>query len=278
MLQSRNYAPPSDLAPFVRQLFVFRANLPDDYRVTDQLVSESAMIRLVLRGDWSARFGQADWCKKGPAILFGPNSRGFSVCARGGFIVVGVALRASGWAALFEAKADNFIDDMFALEDIWGSGVADLCRDLIADNPDDDVIVSAIENCVRDRLKVVGNYIVDPVMARFEKMAILDSTTRVADVAERLGLSGRALERRCAATFGLSPKAILRRSRFLDMAAAVRGFSDPSAKERAALRFSDQSHLNREFRHFIGLTPGQFERVQTPLLNAVLKLRHDGLN
>jgi len=34
--------------------------------------------------------------------------------------------------------------------------------------------------------------------------------------------------------------------------------------------------LNCEFRYFIGMTPGQFEKAQTPLLNAVLKLREDG--
>lgn len=277
MLESRNYAPPPDLAPYVRQLFVFRANLPDEYLVIDQLISENAMIRLILRGDWSARFGDEPWRKKGPAILFGPNSRGFTARVHGAFVVVGVALRASGWAALFEAKADNFTDDMFALEDIWGECVEDLCCDLMTNAPDDDVIVAAIEDCVRTRLKTMGNYSIDPAMAQFETMAITDSTMRVTDAADQLGLSGRALERRCAATFGLSPKAILRRSRFLDMASAFRGFSDPGAEERAALRFSDQSHLNREFRHFIGLTPGQFERVQTPLLNAVLKLRYDGL-
>jgi AraC-like DNA-binding protein len=94
-------------------------------------------------------------------------------------------------------------------------------------------------------------------------------------VAERLGLSARALERRCCATFGLTPKAVLRRSRFLDMATAVRGISDPGEEERAALRFSDQSHLNREFRYFIKMTPGAFEKTPTPLLNAVLQLRQD---
>lgn len=278
MLESRNYAPPPDLAPFVRNSFVFRANLPADYIVLDQLVSESAMIRLILKGDWWARYDEGAWRKKGPAILFGPNSRGFSVRSHGPFVVVGVALRASGWAGLFEAKADSFTDDMFALDDIWGDCARALCDDLLTGSPDDASVIAAIENCVRKRLATLNNYAVDPAMAQFEKIARDDSTMRVADAAEELGLSGRALERRCAATFGMSPKAILRRSRFLDMATAVRGISDPGAEERAALRFSDQSHLNREFRHFIGLTPGQFERVQTPLLNAVLKLRHDGLS
>jgi AraC-like DNA-binding protein len=98
---------------------------------------------------------------------------------------------------------------------------------------------------------------------------------RVGDAAETLGLSLPALKRRCQANFGLTPKSVLRRSRFLDMAAAIRGISNPGDEERAALRFADQSHLNREFRHFINMTPGTFEKAQTPLLDAVLKLRED---
>jgi len=42
------------------------------------------------------------------------------------------------------------------------------------------------------------------------------------------------------------------------------------------LRYFDQSHLNREFRHFFGMTPGQFEKATTPLFTAGLKLRADG--
>ncbi|MEP6786068.1 MAG: helix-turn-helix domain-containing protein [Sphingomonadales bacterium] len=278
MLQSRNYAPPPDLAPFVRQFFVFRAQLPADYVLIDRLISESAMIRLLLAGEWSAQMSGEDWRSEGPAVLFGPNSRGFMVRVKGPFSVVGVALRPSGWAALFEAKADGFADAMLDLSAIWGNHVAQLCHDLIRTTPDDATVVEAIETCVRERLATLGNHSVDPAMATFETMAREDSTMRVADAADQLGLSGRALERRCCATFGLTPKAILRRSRFLDMAAAVRGISDPGEEERAALRFSDQSHLNREFRHFIDMTPGQFEKAQTPLLNAVLKLRHDGLS
>lgn len=278
MLESRNYPPPRDLAPFVRQSFVFRAELPAEFTLKDTLVSESAMIRLVLGGDWYARFDGGEWRKRGPAILFGPNSRGFEVKVQGSFVVVGVALRPSGWAGLFEAKADSFADDMFPLSDLWGSCIDDLCETLLSGSPDDGVVVAAIEKCIRERLSTLGNYSSDATMAKFEIMARDDSTMRVTEVAETLDLSARALERRCCATFGMTPKAILRRSRFLDMAAAVRGISDPGEEERAALRFSDQSHLNREFRHFIGMTPGQFERAQTPLLNAVLKLRADGLN
>lgn len=277
MLQSRNYAPSVDLEPYVKQHFVFRAPLPDDFVLIDQLCSETPMIRVLLAGDWAAQFAPSDWRYEGPCILFGANSKCFGVRVRGAFTVVGVAVRPSGWRGLFCEKAAAFTDDMWQLDDIWG----DLSHRLFSEIRDagecDASIITAIEGVLRDRLRRVGTYAVDPQMAAFEAIAREDSTIRVADAAERVGLSDRAMERRCCATFGLTPKAILRRSRFLDMAAVFRGISDPDDEERAALRFSDQSHLNREFRHFVNMTPGAFEKAQTPLLNAVLKLREDGI-
>jgi AraC-like DNA-binding protein len=277
MLQSHNFAPPEDLLPFVRQFFVFHAALPHEYILVDRLISESGMIRVLLKGDWSARFGnEADWRTAGPAILFGGNSRSFAVRVSGPFTVVGVAVRPSGWGALFDCKASEASDNMVPLSDFWGSAADDLYQ-RTAEAPNDAGIVTAIESVLRARLKTVGSYISDPAIAQFETIARRDSTIRVGDAAIQLGLSARALERRCCASFGLTPKVVLRRSRFLDMATAVRGISSPGEEEKAALRFSDQSHLNREFRYFIGMTPGQFEKAQTPLLNAVLKLREDGL-
>jgi AraC-like DNA-binding protein len=278
MLESRNFHPPPDLAPFVRQLFVFRAALPEDFTLIDTLVSESAMVRVLLAGDWAAHFGHGDWRSEGPCLLFGANSRGVRVRVRGAFIVVGFSIRSSGWQALFREKASDFADDMIALEEVWGDPVTTLHSELDTCRDHDDAMIALIVSMLRRRLAAVGSYKYDREMTVLEDIAHTDSTMRVGEVGERLFLSPKALERRCCATFGMTPKAVLRRSRFLDMAAAVRGISDPDEEERAALRFSDQSHMNREFRHFVGMTPGQFEKAQTPLLNAVLKLRADGLS
>ncbi len=274
MLQSRNFAPSSDLAPYLRNHFVFRAALPADMELIDPLLSETAMLRVLLQGDWAAEFTPGIWQVEGPTILFGNNSRCFNVRVRGPFVVAGTAIRPSGWTALCNRKASEFADGMFAGRATWGEDADTLMQDIhAADN--DDAIVAVLEHFWRGQLAKFGNLPVDKTMVAFEAIANTDSTMRVADAADRVGLSPRALERRCCATFGLTPKAVLRRSRFLDMAAAVRGISDPGEEERAALRFSDQSHINREFRYFINMTPGMFEKTPTPLLNAVLKLRHD---
>jgi AraC-like DNA-binding protein len=275
MLQSRNYAPSPDLAPYVRNHFVFRAPLPADMELIDPLLSETAMLRVILQGDWAAEMTPGTWQVEGPSILFGNNSRCFNVRVRGPFVVAGTAIRPSGWPAISDRKADQFADGMFPAQVTWGDDADQLYREAAATGDDDAGIVEALERFWRAQLAKFGTLDTDPAMAAFEEITNTDSTMRVADAAERVGLSARALERRCCATFGLTPKAVLRRSRFLDMATALRGISDPGEDERAALRFSDQSHLNREFRYFIKMTPGGFEKASTPLLNAVLKLRHD---
>jgi AraC-like DNA-binding protein len=275
MLQSMNYAPSSELAPYIRNHFVFRAALPADMELIDPLLSETAMLRVILQGDWAAEMTPGTWQVEGPTILFGNNARCFNVRVRGPFIVAGTAIRPSGWTALCDQKADRFADGMFPASVAWGDDTDQLYREAAATDDGDRGIVAALEKFWRAQIVKFGTPDTDPTMAAFEDITNTDSTMRVGDVADQLGLSARALERRCCATFGLTPKAVLRRSRFLDMAAAVRGISDPGEEERAALRFSDQSHLNREFRYFINMTPGAFEKTPTPLMDAVLKLRQD---
>jgi AraC-like DNA-binding protein len=275
MLQSMNYAPSSDLAPYLRNHFVFRAPLPANMELIDPLLSETAMLRVILQGDWAAEMTPGVWQVEGPTILFGNNARCFNVRVRGPFIVAGTAIKPAGWPALCDRKASDFADGMYPGRVTWGDDADQLAEAAALASDEDQAIVAALETFWRRQLAKHGNVPADAAMAAFEEIANSDSTMRVADAADCVGLSARALERRCCATFGLTPKAVLRRSRFLDMAAAVRGISDPGEDERAALRFSDQSHLNREFRYFINMTPGAFEKATTPLMNAVLKLRQD---
>jgi AraC-like DNA-binding protein len=273
---SRSYPPSADLAGHIRRHYVFDARLPDDFLLIDKLLSETAIIRILLEGDWAAETGQDQWSHFGPIPLMGPNGIPWRVRVRGPFLVVGVALRPSGWAGFFREPASIVADTAIPLTDLWGD-LGRLLHQDVAAAGDDAAIVAAIEHGLRQRLATMDSPPPSPAVAAFERIARDDSTIQVAQAARQVGLSIRQFERQCHASFGHSPKVILRRSRFLDMAQAMRGFSEPSAEQLAALRYFDQSHLNREFRYFFELTPGQFEKVTTPLFTAGLKLRADGL-
>ena len=77
-------------------------------------------------------------------------------------------------------------------------------------------------------------------------------------LARELGVTARTLQRRFAASAGLSPKSLARIVRFQRVFAAWR--DDPQSLSRAALEsgYFDQSHLVRDFRDFAGAPPAGF--------------------
>ena len=274
MLLSRTFTPSPDLAPFVRRFYVFEATLPPEMVIEDFLLSETAFVRCLLRGKWEGEVAPGVWSQPGKTLFFGANKRPFKVRVQGSFEVIGIAIRPSGWRGLFEQSHGNFSDKLFHLQDVWGE-TANYLQDQIEQASSDDGKVAAMEDGIRRRLDEIGTRRVDEQIAKFEVFTRTDSGIKVEDAAREVGLSVRQLERRCHMTFGLTPKAVLRRSRFLDMASAMRGFSTASDADLAELRYFDQSHVAREFKRFTRMTPTKFANAVTPLQTAGLKLREE---
>lgn len=79
---------------------------------------------------------------------------------------------------------------------------------------------------------------------------------RVDDLARRLSMSERSVQRLAGTHVGMSPGALIRRRRLQEAAARVR--EDPGADVAsiaADLGYSDHAHLTREFRRVLGFTP-----------------------
>lgn len=276
MLSSRNYAPASKLLPFLRRFYIFDAKLPDSFELEDMLLSDNAFVRVLLKGNWQYLDPEGNWMPLSGAMVFGANARAIRVRVKGPFSVASFAVRPSAWPALFPICASKLADRIEPLADVWDPKVAaDMERDVL-NASNDETQVAVMTRAIEQQLELVGLNRIDPIVASFEAIARNDSTKRVEEAALLLGLSARQLERRCLAGFGMSPKAVLQRCRFLDMASAMRGLSNVDESELAALRYFDQSHLNREFRRYTGMTPGAFQRAVTPLFTASLQLRVEG--
>ena len=57
------------------------------------------------------------------------------------------------------------------------------------------------------------------------------------------------------------------------MASHLRGVADDSEAEALALRYYDQSHLIRDFQHFLEQTPMQFVMNPQPIFTLSLEVR-----
>jgi AraC-like DNA-binding protein len=278
MLRSRSYPPSAELNGIVARHYVFAVDLPDDYQMIDRVMAETAFVRIPLVGRWEVEQTPGVWTKGNFATFFGANASVMGVRNTGPFFVVGIAFCPAGWRVLFDEPASAYTDRMVPLDIAFGSDAAAITAIAASaraegSEADDAEVIGRIEAVLLTRAERNGRSNVDRDIAAFERIARNNSVIAIADAAAQIGISPRQLERKCLSAFGVSPKTVLRRSRFLDMAAAMRGLSAPSDEELAALRFYDQSHLNREFQRWCGMTPGQFAATPTPLLTAGLELR-----
>ena len=173
---------------------------------------------------------------------------------------VGVQLQPGAACLLFGAAANELAGRHFRLEDFWSRSV-DGARERLQEECDPTRRLQLLESLLARRLPRVRG--VHPAVAmalqRFAEQA------DVHDVVHESGYSHRRFIALFSEAVGLTPKLYCRVQRFQRALARV-------ARDRAstwvdlamAAGYSDQSHFNREFLEFAGVTPGEYRKILPP--------------
>jgi AraC-like DNA-binding protein len=82
--------------------------------------------------------------------------------------------------------------------------------------------------------------------------------TRVAELAEHVGVSERRLQRLVEQRIGLSPKWLIQRRRLHDAVEGLKAGTTSLAEMAARLGYADQAHFTHDFRTVTGMTPGEY--------------------
>ena len=82
--------------------------------------------------------------------------------------------------------------------------------------------------------------------------------TRVAELAEHVGVSERSLQRLVEQRIGLSPKWLIQRRRLHDAVEHLKSGAVSLAETAARLGYADQAHFTHDFRTVTGMTPGEY--------------------
>ena len=260
-------APAPDLSRHIARFFITRFDQPDDAVLEDFLLNEWGYIRVPIGDGWAMHDGR-EWVPYQGPLLFGAQRKPFRVRCRGPVAVAGFGIRPASWFTFCDRSANMVADRLESVTGEFGARLRWACADVVDHEQTfvrlEKVVRLMVEESVREP---------EPIAEQFETIARHDPARSVAGICETLGMPQQRLERRVRIFFGHMPKTVLRRSRFLDMAAVMRGLAVPAADELAAMRYYDQSHLNREFRHFAEMTPAQFRAARTPLLTAGIEVR-----
>lgn len=268
---SYSRAPARDLAPWIARLYVTVVDAPEAYQLSCGIFSDTAMLRVQLRGDWTADTADGRSEMGCAALYFGPQTLRMPITVRGSFTSVGLSFRAGACHALGKLKLDTMCDRLAPVEMLGMDGQE--WMNLFRDDGSPEEWCIAMEEAMRRLIARCGAAEPDPVAASVEAAAFTNPEITVARLAQQCGTEQRKLERLVRRDFGMPPKQVLRRARALDMASHLRGVADHDEAEALALRYYDQSHLIREFTALFGMSPRQFVDLPQPLMTLSLETR-----
>jgi AraC-like DNA-binding protein len=242
-----------------------------DAPVEELLFPEWANIRLLLDAGWSQTFGdgRVSTYAAPAALMSGVISRTARVRGAPGR-VVGVGFLPTGWAVFTALPACDYVDQIVPLSTFVGAAADDLLRDVLAAS-DDTAMVAALDAWF---LANMAGSEGDQALLVAAHEALLDPQVRsVAEWAERLGRSPRQLERLARTYFGMGPKILLRRQRFLRSFAAIREHPPGIWGRLIDPAYTDQSQFIRDFRYFMGMPPRAYFARDFAFMRAAGKAR-----
>lgn len=253
----RIYLPDERLRSFATFYYFVEANDP----LEDFLYPEWGNVRFSVRGSWAMRL--ADTYPDGPlqSALFGPTDHAESVVSSFGK-TVGFGLTPLGWERLIRMPADRLANRICDLDNLFGASGEEL-RQTLAGHDSDQEGVALFDEILLARLAATPE---NSESAITVDLVLRDRPIDVAAFASAAGVSAKTLGRTCRRVFGFGPKRLLRRQRFLDTLGTIRVTDKPEFSALIDPEYFDQSHFNREFREFMGLTPGDYLSAPRPLM------------
>ena len=183
--------------------------------------------------------------------------------ARAGFYIrdvstplcsVGAQLRPGAAQVLFGVDAGELSGQHTALEELWGAGAGSM-RDQLASTRSVAERLDVFEHLLAARLPTVRG--LHPAVA--QALQQFNGAASVSHVVRSAGISHRRFIALFSRSVGLTPKAYSRVLRFQDVLRRARIDGGRRLIDVAAASgYSDQSHFNREFREFAGVTPTEY--------------------
>jgi AraC-like DNA-binding protein len=266
----RYFLPAPSLRAMITTYYVLEVG--GDAPVEELLFPEWANIRLLLNAGWTQTFGdgRAVTHTAPAALMSGVISRSATVRGEPGRLV-GVGFLPAGWAVFTALPACDYVDDIVPLSTFIGTAAADgLLKNVLA-APDDAAMVAALDAWFVGHM--AGRKAAETLLVAAHE-ALLDPEVRsVAEWARRLDRSPRQLERLAQVYFGMGPKALLRRQRFLRSFAAIREQPPGVWGRMIDPGYVDQSQFIRDFRHFMGMAPGAYFARDFSFMRAAGKAR-----
>ena len=261
------FQPAPDLRRYVSFYYLFRVDLP---RIADVTRADVGQLRFMLEGRGDYTFGDGFVAATPEICLIGPSTAATHFAVDGPMVVFGAAILPAGWMTMVRSDATAHADRIEDGIAVFGAAMAD-ALDALRNAPTVADMVAIVDAVIRDLSRrsaappfwftqLTDDWLTD------------EANPAVDTLIERSGLSARHVERLAGRIYGAPPKLLARKYRAL-RAASLIGACDGAPDERMDDVFYDQSHAIREFKRFVGFTPGQLRRDPPPVMRLTRQRR-----
>lgn len=238
--------------------------------VRDLLPPDVSAISVPVSGRWAhAAIGEPDSQDETLPTLFGNTSKAHWADGESGTAFLAV-LFPLAWPKLLQMPADRFSNRVEPLAMVLGARADALDRAVkAADGFEarkqaanaffESLRAAAPPVPAAATIRAIGEALADPACASVEEMA------------QRAGVSQAKLARVARAAYGFPPKLLIRRARFRRMLHRMDAHTYADWRDYIDDQYVDQSHLIRDFRFFMGMSPRRYMALERPVVAAALE-------
>lgn len=285
-MQYCRYTPPAPLSAYVSCLWYSEGFTGSHARERLLPNGESGIVFDLRERDFRRSASGADAIKlaaleldaielDAPALFCGARTDCFVIATSAQERVAGIQFRAGGAFPFLAMPASEVAGATYELAAAWGQAAA-LLRERLLAAASVRAIFAILESELLARLE--RHHALHPaVLYATRQLSHAQHAARVADVTGQIGMSARRFGDLFRQQTGLTPKAFHRVRRFQQVLERLRGqrLAGP-ARETGGTSWTamaldcgyyDQAHFIHDFRHFSGMTPGEYVQVATPHLN-----------
>src|SRR5215510_7848456 len=254
----KNFSPLDTLKPFVEEISL----IENDSSETSFRILPDGSPTIILGLDKS-ELGN-DWLKPGRCSLAfgGVQTRTLKKRLPRGTTGVSVRFKINGAAPFFPIPLSEIANRHVHVNDLWPGASERLLESLFAaeNHPER---IALLQNALVNRLESCEEFSSIRIVRAAVKLAQQAGMRRVGDLAKRIGVSDRHLNRVFQNAVGISPKQFVRILRFQQVVKVARQNAALNWAEIAAdTEYYDQSHLIGEFKRLTGMTPAAFNNEQ----------------
>jgi AraC-like DNA-binding protein len=254
----KNFAPLDTLKPFVEEVSL----IENDSNETSFRILPDGSPTIIL-GLTKSGLGN-DWLMPDRSGLAfgGVQTRTLKKRLPRGTTGVSVRFKIGGAAPFFPIPLSEVANRHVHVNELW-PGVGERLSESLFAAESHGERMALLQDALVDRLKSCEEFSSIRIVRATVKLAQQAGMRRVGDLAKRIGVSNRHLNRAFQNAIGISPKQFVRILRFQQVVKVARQNAALNWAEIAAdTDYYDQSHLIAEFKRLTGMTPTTFTNQQ----------------